>query len=212
VHALRGAVRVDEEPWVVPVGIAESDLGRAALTLYEGEHALIAGPARSGRSTALQAIAATLRAGSAVHLAGLGGRRSPLRECGALDEVAGTAGEAAALLARLRTVGGPVALLIDDAETLDDADGAIDLLLKAEIPGLHAFVAGGNDTLRSLYGHWTKTVRRSRTGILLRPNVDLDGDLLGTTLPRRAPVALSVPGRGYLVAGGETRVVQVAAP
>ena len=29
----------------------ESDLGAAALVLYEGEHALIAGPARSGKST-----------------------------------------------------------------------------------------------------------------------------------------------------------------
>ena len=211
--AALGGARVGGEPWVVPVGIAESDLGVAALQLYEGEHALVAGPARSGRSTTLATIAATLRAGDpSVRLAALAGRRSPLRDCPLLDDVAGTPGETAALLARLRTLGGPVALLIDDADTLDDADGAIALLLGAEVPALHAFVAGGNDALRTLYGHWTKTVRRSRAGVLLRPNVDLDGDLLGTTLPRRAPVALSAPGRGYLVAGGEARVVQVAAP
>ena len=41
------------------------------------------------------------------------------------------------------------------------------------------------------------------------PNVDLDGDLLGVSLPRRAPVVLS-EGRGYLVQNGELQLVQAA--
>ena len=45
--------------------------------------------------------------------------------------------------------------------------------------------------------------------MLLRPNIDLDGDLLGVTLPRRAPVRLGV-GRGYLIHNGEWDIVQVA--
>jgi DNA segregation ATPase FtsK/SpoIIIE, S-DNA-T family len=67
------------------------------------------------------------------------------------------------------------------------------------------------DLSRLLYGHWTQVVRRSKTGVLLRPNIDLDGDLLAVTLPRRAPVRLGA-GRGYLVDNGEWDIVQLAGP
>ena len=56
-----------------------------------------------------------------------------------------------------------------------------------------------------------RPLRRSKLGVLLRPDIDLDGDILGVTLPRRAPVAM-VPGRGYVAAGGEADLVQVALP
>jgi DNA segregation ATPase FtsK/SpoIIIE, S-DNA-T family len=112
-------------------------------------------------------------------------------------------------MAQLRSVDGPVVLLIDDAEGFDDADGAVAGLLAAGRPDLHVIAAGRSDSLRSLYGHWTQTVRRSKTGVLLRPNID--GDLLGVTLPRRSPVRLGV-GRGYLVHNGEWDIVQMAGP
>ena len=38
-------------------------------------------------------------------------------------------------------------------------------------------------------GHWTGIVRRSRLGLVAVGGGDLDGDLLGVTLPRRSPVA-----------------------
>ncbi|MEU4426119.1 FtsK/SpoIIIE domain-containing protein [Actinoplanes sp. NPDC024001] len=195
------------EPWRLPLGVRESDLEAAPLVLYEGDHALIAGPARCGKSTTLLTLAAVLR--GHVHLAGVGGRRSPLRDCADLDRVALAGGEASALLADLRTVEGPAVLLIDDAEGLDDADGAIAGLLAANRPDLHVVIAARADALRALYGHWTQTVRRSKAGLLLRPNIDLDGDLLGVTLPRRAPVRLGA-GRGYLIHNGEWDIVQVA--
>ncbi|MBB2943589.1 S-DNA-T family DNA segregation ATPase FtsK/SpoIIIE [Actinoplanes lutulentus] len=195
------------EPWRLPIGVRESDLGTASLVLYEGDHALIAGPARCGKSTALLAVAEVLR--GRAHVAGIGGRRSPLRDCGLLDAFAVGGGPAAALLASLRGVSGPAVLLVDDAEGFDDADGALGGLLGAGLPDLHFVVAGRADALRSLYGHWTQVVRRSKAGLLLRPNVDLDGDLLGVTLPRRAPVRIGV-GRGYLVHNGEWDIAQVA--
>ncbi|WP_229076628.1 FtsK/SpoIIIE domain-containing protein [Actinoplanes sp. DH11] len=200
---------LDGEPWRLPLGVQESDLDAASLTLYEGDHALIAGPARCGKSTALLALAAVLR--GRAYVAGVGGRRSPLRTSTDLDRFAAAGGEAAALLADLRGVDGPAVLLIDDAEQLDDADGAIAGLLGAARPDLHVVVAGRSDAVRTLYGHWTQTVRRSKAGLLLRPNIDLDGDLLGVTLPRRSPVRLGV-GRGYLVHNGEWDIVQVAQP
>ena len=197
------------EPWRLPVGVRESDLEGAALVLYEGEHALITGPARCGKSTALVALAAVLR--GRVHLAGLGGRRSLLRESDDLDRFETAGGSVAALMAQVRSVDRPVVVLIDDAEGFDDADAAIAGLLSAGRPDLHVIAAGRSDALRSLYGHWTQTVRRSKTGVLLRPNIDLDGDLLGVTLPRRAPVRLGA-GRGYLVHNGEWDIVQLAGP
>jgi S-DNA-T family DNA segregation ATPase FtsK/SpoIIIE len=215
IGVLPGSVSVDSlpapslasEPWRLPVGVRESDLEGAALVLYEGEHGLITGPARCGKSTALVSLASVLR--GRVHLAGLGGRRSLLRDSDDLDRF--ETGAVAALMAQLRSVDGPVVLLIDDAEGFDDADGAIAGLLSAGHPDLHVIAAGRSDSLRSLYGHWTQTVRRSKTGVLLRPNVDLDGDLLGVTLPRRSPVRLGV-GRGYLVHNGEWDIVQMAGP
>jgi len=206
--------RLSSEPWRIPIGVRESDLGVAELVLYEGEHALVAGPARSGMSTALRTVAASLRTGQGgrdLHIAATGGRRSPLRDCPHVDRYARAGDESTDLLASLRTLTGPVVVMIDDAEDFADADGAIAGLLSTAHPDLHVIAAGRADSLRTLYGHWTKTIARSKTGVLLRPNVDFDGELLGATLPRRAPVRMVV-GRGYVVSGGEVEVVQVGLP
>ena len=196
---------IADEPWRVPIGVRESDLDTAELLLYEGEHALVAGPARCGKSTALLSLATPLE--PRVSVVATGGRRSPLRDLNGFTPATALA----ATLAQLRTADGPAVLFIDDAEAFDDTDGAIAGLLSAGRPDLHVIAAGRSDSLRSLYGHWTVTVRRSKTGLLLRPNIDLDGDLLGVTLPRRSPVRLSV-GRGYLIHNGDWDIVQVARP
>jgi S-DNA-T family DNA segregation ATPase FtsK/SpoIIIE len=208
---------LSDEPWRIPFGMRESDLDVAELVLYEGEHALVTGPARSGKSTALWSLAESVRAawratggnGPPLQIVAVGGRRSPLGACPALDRYAAAGGGASALMSQLRLAKGPVVLLIDDAETFDDGDSAIEGLLTAAKPDLHIIAAGRADTLRSSYGHWSQTVRRSKNGILLRPNIDLDGDLVGVNLPRRSPVAMIV-GRGYLAQNGEVELVQVA--
>ena len=103
----------------------------------------------------------------------------------------------------------PTLLLVDDADTVDDPDGLLALVVARRDPALHVAVAGRPDALRSQFGHWTAGVRKHRVGVLLRPDVDLDGDLLGVRLPRRAAVPWR-PGRGYLVVDGEPRLTQVA--
>lgn len=65
--------------------------------------------------------------------------------------------------------------------------------------------------LRSLYSHWTKTLWKSRLGVVLQPDVDYDGELLGSNLPRRAPVALT-SGRGYLGVSGQLALIQSVSP
>jgi S-DNA-T family DNA segregation ATPase FtsK/SpoIIIE len=69
--------------------------------------------------------------------------------------------------------------------------------------------AGRPDGLRRAYGHWTEKLRLSRCGVLLSPDHDLDGDLLGVVLPRAERMA-PLPGRGYLVVDGVVDGIQVA--
>ncbi|MCU1554188.1 MAG: cell division protein FtsK, partial [Arthrobacter sp.] len=202
--------RLEAEPWLVPVGIREADLAPAFLEIYEGEHALVAGPARSGKSTLLLALAAALRGaptsrGPAL-VWGICDRRSPLALAG-LDRVAVGTDEVPALLAALRLERGPVFLLIDDAERFEDGDLSIAGVVASGQPGLCVIAAGRSADLRGLYSHWTKTLRKSRLGVLLQPDVDYDGELLGAVLPRRAPVALTA-GRGYIAVGGQLALIQ----
>jgi DNA segregation ATPase FtsK/SpoIIIE, S-DNA-T family len=45
--------------------------------------------------------------------------------------------------------------------------------------------------------------------VLLRPDVDYDGDLLGVRLPRRTPVPITIA-RGWLVNDGVAELIQAA--
>ncbi len=210
------AARIDTEPWLLPVGIAENDLGAAILEVWHGEHVMVTGPARSGKSTLLLALAETIRsaataAGDDVALWGVCGRRSPLVDAG-LARVAVGEDDLPAMLAAARVHRGPLVLLVDDAEQLEDKDSSISGLLGAKVPGLTVIAAGRSDDLRGMYSHWSKAVRKSRCGVMLMPNVDFDGDLLGvSSLPRKAPVVLTV-GRGYAASGGAVGLVQTVRP
>lgn len=141
---------------------------------------------------------------------GLCQRRSPLGRAD-LDRVAVGPDEVAALVASVRMARGPVVLLVDDAEQFDDSDASLSGLLGAGLPNLHIIAAGRSDDLKSLYSHWTKTLRKARAGVLLQPNVDYDGDLLGVVLPRKSLVPLTVA-RGYLCQSGTSQLVQTAGP
>lgn len=209
VSALAGLARTGGDPWWLPAGLGDGTLAPAGLTLYEREHALIAGPARSGRSTALCAIAVAALAGpgSPAVIACLP-HRSPLAGLPGLAACTASAGELAKAAAELPP--GPALALIDDAELVDDRAGALVPLLTGSRPGLHVIAAGRPDALRKAFGHWTEKVRASRSGILLVPDHDMDGQLLGTVLPRLSRMA-PVPGRGYLVSGGTAEGIQVAA-
>lgn len=202
------------EPWRLPIGIAETDLAPAFLEVYEGEHVLVAGPARSGKSTLLLAIAQALRttpdATAPVAVWGVCGRRSPLATAD-LDRVVVGADDLPALVASVRLETGPVVILVDDAESFDDADQSLAGLLTMTNPHVLVIAAGRSADLRAQYSGWTKTLRKSRCGVLLQPDVDYDGDLLGVTLPRRAPVAVTT-GRGYACVAGAARFVQAAGP
>ena len=214
VDELDAVARLAHEPWRLPVGIGEADLKPALLESYEGEHILVAGPPRSGKSTTLLTLAAAARTAAdgpePPTIAAIASRRSPLAAAD-LDQVVTDPADAAGLLAALRLRQGPVLVLVDNAERIDDSDHALAELLAESPPNVRIAAAGRADDLRTLYSHWTKTLRRSRCGILLQPNVDMDGDLLSARIPRRAPVVMTV-GRGYLCLNGGAALIQTALP
>ncbi len=206
------AASIGPEPWWLPVGLDAETLTGTGLQLHEHEHALIAGPQRSGRSTALASIARlALTAQQPPTVVAFAPRRSPLRELAVrepgLPLVLVTAyGD---LDAALTGCPGDTLVLVDDADTVEDEPGVLERWLAAAGPGRHLVAAGRADALRRSYGHWTNRVRESRCGVLLIPDHDLDGDLLGTALPRQDRMA-GLPGRGYLVGDGIASGVQVA--
>jgi DNA segregation ATPase FtsK/SpoIIIE, S-DNA-T family len=210
-HTLRRATAPDDGALVLPLGLGDEDLRAAGFALYPGEHALIAGPARSGKSTALLALAAcAARVAPELERIGVALRRSPLADSALLSRVVSGAPELEALLAQLRGSARPALVLIDDAEGIDDSTRRLTDALGAPEPGFHAVVAGRTEGLSAI-GHWTMAVRRSRVGLLLMPNVATDGSLLGVTLPRRPPPPRR-PGCGYLVGPRGLELVQVASP
>ena len=209
------AAALGARPWTIPVGIAEETLSPASLVVYQGEHALVAGPARSGKTTALLTVAAVCRvARPDLTVLAVAGPRSALSYDDLVDEVIAPTAIGTDLAARVEAAAataGATLLLVDDAEAVDDAGDTLVGLTKSDRADLLVVVAGRNDGVRSGYTHWTRQLRRSKLGILLMPDVDYDADLLGTPIPRRPPVPIT-PGRGYLVNTGHATLVHLARP
>lgn len=204
------------EPWRIPVGLGEQDLRPVFLEVYQGEHILIAGAARSGKSTLLLSIKAlfdqaSVPAGQAApEIWAICTRRSPLASAG-INRVAVGEDDIPTLTAQLRMATGINILLIDDADGFADGDKSLGSLIDSPPPGLCVIAAGRADELRTLYNHWTKSLRKAKCGVLLQPNVDMDGDLLGAKIPRKSPVELT-QGRGYAVSNGTVHLIQAVQP
>ena len=193
--------RIAQDEWYLPVGIGDSSLVPVGLMLRDGEHALIAGPSRSGKTTALTTIAAVAKAADPdIYVVAVTPRRSDLGESTAVDTVvqpqdlSGLAGKS-------------VLLLVDDAELVDSGD-ELSRIIQERNGAVRIVAAGNADALRTKYGHWTQELRRSRIGCALRPNPTADGDLWQTQLPRGDQHSFPA-GRGYLVVDGRVELVQL---
>jgi S-DNA-T family DNA segregation ATPase FtsK/SpoIIIE len=227
----RDVIRIRSLPDLV--GLADLPEMRGRIVLGLGSHAaeplaidpfagsgrlLVAGPPRSGRSTALAAILAQAhRAGLAAIVAATA--RSPLvaqaRECAVRVIDPDDDPDAVGVPPAHR-----VLLLVDDSERFVETAAGERLTgwLRLERAPLAAIVAGRAEDLATCYRGIGAEVRRSRCGLLLRPG-PLDGELLGVRLPRQP--ATGPPGRGVLVgepawgrtfADGEPVPIQVARP
>jgi S-DNA-T family DNA segregation ATPase FtsK/SpoIIIE len=171
---------------------------RIDLVLRAGEHALVTGPPRSGKSTALLTIAAVLRDHPDVQVHAVADRpSSPLRT---LPGCVGRFEELVVDEGRTHVV------VVDDAESVDDPFGFV----AGARDDVHVIAAVRTDAAHAAYGHWTRELRRSRLGLVLHADVE-DGALVGAVLPRRRE-PWTVAGRGYLVVDGRPELVQVARP
>jgi S-DNA-T family DNA segregation ATPase FtsK/SpoIIIE len=170
---------------------------------------VVAGPPRSGRSTALACVAASLRSAGWLTVL-ITTRASPVGghvDVGydARDPVVAQALEAP----RQR-----LAVLVDDAERVLDtpAAGALERFAReARDSGHLLVVAGTTDDLAIGFRGFVVEARRSRCGMLLAPRGPLDGEVFGIRLPREAGGRVP-PGRGLLIEHGAITPLQVAAP
>lgn len=215
-----GTLPAPDRPLTAVLGIGDAELAPATVDLTD-RHFLVLGPYRSGRSTALRRLAESVREGTrGVELHLLAPRRSPLGELSGWTSAAHglqAAEDAATRLAldlERRAPGGrPIVVVVDDGEEVAESMAA---------PALETIVRRGRDLdLRVLcacerqaaqraFGGWLRELRKEEHGLLLAPDADVDGDLLGVRLPRRTNPVFP-QGRGYLVERGTIELVQVGA-
>jgi S-DNA-T family DNA segregation ATPase FtsK/SpoIIIE len=186
------------------VGRDFATLSTAVLHVPFGEHVLVVGPARSGRSSALVRLIEAwreLHPGAPVRVI-CPARGSPLVE--RYGAVAGLDD-----LSDLDASGPNTLIAVDDCERLDDPDGRLADHLSRSAGATTVFAAGRADAMRVAYGHWTSVCRRSRLGLVMAAGAELDGDLVGAVLPRRIPIPAR-PGLVWLVDGNGQSLVQLA--
>ncbi len=206
-----------EHGFVLPCGIGDADVAPVHADLSAG-HLLVVGPPRSGRTSALMTLAAAAQqSAEPPALALVLARRTETIDPGKWDvgpidghdQVALSRGldEVGALLAQ----GRPVILLCDDVDALpDSASQQLEEVARAGRDQLLRIVAAADNrwALRA-YGGLVPELRKAKQAILLTPDVELDGDLVGTRL--RPPLEpLGAPGRGFLVQRGVAELVQLA--
>ena len=216
----RARLPAPARPLEAVLGIGDSTLEPVSVDLSQ-RHFLVAGPYRSGRSTALAAIVESLRRGEpSLELELLAPRRSPLATLGCWRSVAegneacdaAAARLAEAVEARATDGAPPLVVVIDDGEELADAlsGAALETLVRrGRDRDVRVVVAAERLAVQRAFGGWLRELRKEEHGLLLDPDVDVDGDLLGVRLPRRSNPVFP-PGRGYLVERGVVELVQVA--
>jgi S-DNA-T family DNA segregation ATPase FtsK/SpoIIIE len=195
------------------VGVGGDRLSAIGVDLLDGTPAfLIGGPPRSGRSTALQAIAQSCLAGG-VRVLVMTPRPSPLSALTGRDGVVAVEADVAPEVLRdAIAVGGPLVVLVDDAELLRDAAAANELseIVRRTYPSVAVVAAGDPDGLGTGFSGWQVEARRARRGLLLSPQNLADADLIGVRLARTAIGNPIEPGRGLLHLGdGQLLTVQV---
>jgi S-DNA-T family DNA segregation ATPase FtsK/SpoIIIE len=172
---------------------------------------LVAGPPRSGRSTALASIAAQL---THKHVVALCARRhSALRERSEIAFV-GDPRLPDHVERAVAAVADNATLLVDDVDLIDDIAALThleDAVRMARDGCGFVVLAGTTDAMTSTFRGPVAQARRNRAGLLLRPEGGSDGELFGVKLRRRSSQA-DPPGRGLLAINGTVVPVQVPDP
>ena len=185
--------------WHAEIGTRFDDLTALSIDVPDGDHLLVLGPRRSGKSSALAALLVAWSTGAdpmrRVATVVVAPRGLALATCtdlaSATDEVE-----------RQLALGSATMLAVDDADLVHDDSGRLATLIASRPPGLVVVASGRGEALRHAHGHWTAAVRRSRLGLIATGAADTDGDLLGVSLPRSLPVRAR-PGLVHVVDNGD---------
>lgn len=198
-------------------GLGGDELLPVAADLAEDQPTfLVAGPSRSGRSTALCVMAESLLRGGTELVLGAP-MRSPLRDLAGRPGVRGllTADEPREpdFAELLDPGGGPVVLIIDDAEAwreLTCRDWLRSFVRKAAGNQRGIILGGDVATVATGFSGWQVEVKKNRRGALLSPPTLSDGDLVGVRLSRSQLAARVVPGAALVHLGtGALQTAQV---
>jgi S-DNA-T family DNA segregation ATPase FtsK/SpoIIIE len=179
---------------------------------------VIAGPAKSGRSTVLMNVAQSLLA-QGTRLVVAAPRQSPVRQLdgaeGVLkvftgDDIDEDEFEELIDGASLEE---PIAVLVDDGEILEDCDAESQMkkiVSRGAERGLALVIAGDEEDVCSGFSGWQVDAKKARRGILLSPQESSSGDLIGLRISRQMVGGQVTPGKGMLHLGdGELRTVVV---
>ncbi|MEJ7707567.1 MAG: FtsK/SpoIIIE domain-containing protein [Nocardioidaceae bacterium] len=205
------------ERLVVSLGIGDRALEPWWVDLRH-DHLLVVGPPRSGRSTTLRTLASgLLDSDEPPALLLVATRRSPLLACSGwwrkvIDPSTERDVESVLAEAEPELVSGRgVVVLCDDVDELPESvSRALETAGRRgrEAP-LRLIVAADNRAALRTYAGVIPEVRKTKQGLLLVPDIDIDGELLGVRL--RAPLeSAQAPGRGFAVRDGVAELLQVA--
>ncbi|BDO42881.1 FtsK/SpoIIIE domain-containing protein [Cellulomonas sp. NTE-D12] len=191
----------------VPLGLGGDGHGVVEVDLTDS--LLVAGPAGSGRSTALAGIARALE-----HLG--------IATCGAAELLDTSSGAPPGRLLETLRPGGEVVLVLDDLDDLERMDAHLAQEL-AERLGAQRRAAGGAPLLRVVaatstahavasYRGLVPTMLRSRRLVVLDPREPGSLDLIGSQARWLVDPVGGRPGRGVLRRDGDVAPVQLWGP
>ncbi|CAB77299.1 FtsK/SpoIIIE domain-containing protein [Streptomyces coelicolor] len=179
---------------------------------------VIAGPAKSGRSTVLMNVAQSLLA-QGTRLVVAAPRQSPVRQLDGAEGVLKVfTGDDIDEDEFEELIDGaspeePIAVLVDDGEILEDCDAESQMkkiVSRGAERGLALVIAGDEEDVCSGFSGWQVDAKKARRGILLSPQESSSGDLIGLRVSRQMVGGQVTPGKGMLHLGdGELRTVVV---
>ncbi|MFI6490596.1 FtsK/SpoIIIE domain-containing protein [Streptomyces sp. NPDC050564] len=170
---------------------------------------VIAGPAKSGRSTTLMNLARSYLA-KGVRLVIAAPRPSPLRELDGREGVLKVFDEDDIESDDLReaidsaTPEEPIVVLVDDGEVLEDCDAETvfkRIVQRGGERGLALVIAGDEEDVCSGFSGWQVEMKKGRRGILLSPQDSSAGELIGIRTNRSMVGGPVAPGKGLLHLG-----------
>ncbi|MDT0342912.1 FtsK/SpoIIIE domain-containing protein [Streptomyces litchfieldiae] len=195
------------------IGVGGDELMGYGPDLGQGTPAfIVAGPAKSGRSTVLTMLARSYLA-QGVRVVIAAPRPSPLRELAGQPGVVQVFTGDDITEAEVREAMGtsspenPIVFLIDDGEDLRRCDGGDELkniITKGTELGRYLILGGDEGDICGGFSGWQVDAKKARRGVLLSPSTHRHGELIGAKLPRSAASEQPTPGRAILHLGDGT--------